>query len=34
MDNLFYNKLNNGFEERYFDLSEIEEAFKYIETKN
>lgn len=30
MDNLFYNKINKGFEERYFDVSEIEEAYTFI----
>ncbi len=34
MDNFFYNILNKGFEERYFNISEIDQAFKYIETKN
>ncbi len=32
MDNIFYTHLNKGVEERYFDVSKIEDAFTYVQT--
>jgi hypothetical protein len=32
IDNLFFERASKGREERYFDISQIEEAFKFIES--
>ncbi len=33
IDNFFYEKLRKGFEERYFDISQLEEALKFVTPK-
>lgn len=32
IDNLFFERLKKGFEERYFDISHLDKALKFIES--
>ena len=32
IDNIFFERLKKGFEERYFDISHLDKAFEFIET--
>ncbi len=34
IDNLFFSRLSKGSQERYFDISQLEEAFDFINTNN
>lgn len=34
IDNLFFSRLSKGSQERYFDISQLEEAFAFINTNN
>jgi hypothetical protein len=34
IDNLFFSRLSKGSQERYFDISQLEEAFVFINTNN
>ncbi len=33
MDNLFFERLKKGFEERYFDVSQLDKAIDFVESK-
>ena len=33
IDNLFFERLQKGYDERYFDISQLDEALKFIEGK-
>ena len=34
IDNLFFSRLSKGSQERYFDISQIDEAFAFINSNN
>lgn len=34
IDNLFFSRLSKGSQERYFDISQLEEAFAFINSNN
>ena len=34
IDNIFFSRLSKGYEERYFDISQLKAAFDFIEASN
>ena len=34
IDNIFFERLKKGFEERYFDVSQLDKAFEFVESNS